>query len=140
MSDTYVQPYLFFGGRCEEAMEFYQRAIGAEVLMKMLHDESPVEPPPGVLQPGFEDKVMHATVRIGQSNVMMSDGANDQIQFGGFSLSIAAPDAERAERMFHALAEGGTVTMPLTKTFWSPMFGMLTDQFGVGWMVTVASE
>jgi len=139
MRGVNVQPYLFFDGRCEEALEFYREAVGARVSMMMRYNESPDPPPPETLQHGFEDKVMHATMHIGQSTIMASDGVNDQIEFGGFSLSIAASNTEEAEKMFAALADGGTVTMPLTKTFWSPMFGMLTDKFGLAWMVSVSA-
>ena len=140
MSDTYVLPYLYYGGSCQEALEFYQEALGARIDMMMMHNQNPEPLPPGVLQPGFEDKVMHATFHVGQTAIMASDGMNDQSNFGGFSLSIAAPSTEDAERMFAALAESGTVTMPLSKTFWSPLFGTVTDKFGVGWLVTVASN
>jgi len=134
-----LQPYLFFNGRCEEAIEFYRKALGAKVEMLMRNKESP-EPPPGMLQPGSENKVMHASLRIGDTIVMASDGrCSGQPSFQGFSLSIAVTDAASADRMFAALSEGGSVQMPLTKTFWSPRFGMLTDRFGVAWMVGVTS-
>lgn len=128
-----IESYLFFNGRCEEAIAFYQRALGAEVLMLMRNKESP-EPPP----PGSEDKVMHATLRIGTSHLMLSDGDNDgKPVFTGFSLSLDAADEAEAERLFAALSDGGTVQMPLAKTFWSPKFGMVADRFGVGWMISV---
>ena len=137
--NTLVQPYLFFGGRCEEALNFYRTAIGAEVEMLIRYKESP-EPPPG-LPDCFEEKVMHASVRIGETTVMASDGmCEGEPNFDGFSLSITVPDEAEADRVFAALAEGGKVTMPLAKTFWSPKFGMLTDRFGLGWMVSVAPE
>lgn len=139
MTQPFIQPYLFFGGRCEEAIEFYKRAINAKLDMLMYHRESPDAPPPGMLQPGFEDKVMHASLRIGDSVVMASDGCDDKSKFDGFRLSLFLPTEAEARRVFDALAENGQVMMPLIKTFWSPCFGMLTDQFGVGWMVTVAS-
>ena len=133
-----IQPYLFFNGRCEEAVEFYRKALGAEVEMMMRFKDSPDPLPPGMLAPGFENKVMHASLRIGGAVIMASDGmAADATEFKGFSLSIDAPDAAGVDRLFNALAEGGTVTMPAGKTFWSPWFGMLTDRFGVGWMVGV---
>jgi PhnB protein len=140
MPDTVIQPYLFFGGRCEEAIEFYRQALGAQVEVLMHYNESPEPPPPGMLQPGFEDKVMHATLRIGGAIVMASDGCDDKSHFEGFRLSLALPDEAEARRAFAALSDGGQVQMPLTKTFWSPCFGMVTDRFGVGWMVTVVSE
>ncbi len=133
-----IQPYLFFNGRCEEAIDFYRKALGAEVEMMMRFKESPDPMPPGMLAPGFENKVMHATLRIGGAALMASDGmAAGEANFKGFSLSIEAPDAAGVDRMFKALTEGGSVTMPLGKTFWSPWFGMVTDRFGVGWMVGV---
>ena len=134
----HVEPYLFFNGRCEEAIEFYKRALGAEVLMMMRNKEAPEKPPPGMLPPGSDDKVMHATLRIGSSNLMLSDGRCDgKPVFNGFSLSLGAANAAEAERLFTALGDGGTVQMPLGKTFWSPSFGMVADRFGVGWMVSV---
>jgi PhnB protein len=140
MMNTTIQPYLFFSGRCEEAISFYQKALGAEVEMLMRHRESPEPPPPGMLQPGFEDKVMHAELRIGGAVLMASDGCDDKSRFDGFRLSIVLPTAADAQRAFAGLADGGEVQMALTKTFWSPCFGMVTDRFGVGWMVTVAAE
>ena len=134
----HVEPYLFFEGRCEEAVEFYRKALGADVIMLMRYKDSPEPPPPGKLPPGSENKVMHASVRIGDTTVMASDGfAQGRPMFQGFSLSITVPDEARAEQVFAALAEKGQVQMPLAKTFWSPRFGMATDRFGVGWMVNV---
>jgi PhnB protein len=133
-----VQAYLLFGGRCEEAIEFYRKALGAEVEMMMRFKESPEPPPPGMLAPGFENKIMHSSFRIGQTTVMASDGCSaEDGGFHGFSLSITVPTEADADRVFAALADGGKVKMPLTKTFWSPRFGMVEDRFGVGWMVSV---
>jgi len=133
-----VEPYLFFNGQCEEALNFYKAALGAEVTMQMRMDESPEPHPPGMVPPGFEHKIMHASIRIGDTNVMLSDGnCAEQASFQGFSLSIMAADAGQAERFFTALAKGGKVQMPLGKTFYSPCFGMVTDRFGVGWMLNV---
>jgi PhnB protein len=140
MSLPYVQPYLFFGGRCEEALAFYRTALGAEIDFLMRNKESPEAPPPGMLQAGFEEKVMHVSFRIGSTVLMASDGCNDQSSFSGFTLSYAAPTEAEAHRAFDALAEGGKVSMPLTKTFWSPCFGMVTDRFGLSWMVTLAGD
>ncbi|KAB2659879.1 MAG: VOC family protein [Verrucomicrobia bacterium] len=137
MRNTLVQTYLFFGGRCEEALGFYRVALGAEVGPVMRYQQSPEPPPPGMLPPGFGDKVMHASFRIGDTTLMASDGCEEGSAFGGFSLSVALPTAAEAERAFAALADGGQVRMPLGKTFWSPCFGMVTDRFGIGWMVTV---
>jgi PhnB protein len=135
-----VQPYLFFEGRCEEAAEFYRRALGAEVEMLLRWKDSPetancpsgMAPPPG-------DKVMHMSLRIGDTMVLMSDGmCAGKPNFQGFSLSLTVADEEEADRKFAALADGGEVRMPLGKTFFSPRFGMLADRFGVAWMVYVA--
>ena len=131
-----VQPYLLFDGRCEEAIEFYRSALGAEVTMLMRNKESPEPPPPGMLPAGSENKVMHASLRIGDSVVMASDGhCQGKPRFEGFSLSITVPDTATADRLFNALANGGQVQMPLAKTFFSPRFGMVADRFGVSWMV-----
>ena len=134
----HIEPYLFFTGRCEEAIEFYKRAIGADVVMMMRNKEAPEKPPPGMLPPGSDEKIMHATLRIGSSNLMLSDGRCDgKPVFNGFSLSLDAANEAEAERLFAALCDGGTVRMPLAKTFWSPKFGMVADRFGVCWMVSV---
>ena len=133
-----IEPYLFFNGRCEEAIEFYKKALGAEVLMLMRYKESPEPPPPGMVPPGWENKIMHTSLRIGNATVMASDGCSEGTNFQGFSLSLSAANEAEAERAFTALSDGGQVQMPLAKTFWSPRFGMVTDRFGVGWMVTVA--
>jgi len=133
-----IEPYLFFEGRCDEAIEFYRRVLGAEVSMLMRYKDSPEPPAPGMLPPGSENKVMHANLRIGDANVMVSDGhCSGQPDFRGFALSINMPDVARADQAFAALAEGGQVQMPLAKTFWSPRFGMVIDRFGVMWMVSV---
>ena len=133
-----VQPYLFFDGRCEEAVEFYRGALGAKVEMLMRFKDCPE--PEHKPSPGTEDKVMHASLRIGEATVMASDGeCQGKSSFQGFSLSLTASDAAEAERLFNALAEGGQVRMPLTKTFFSPRFGMVADRFGVPWMVVVAT-
>lgn len=134
----HVQSYLFFDGRCEEAVEFYRKALGAEVTMLMRYKDSPDPLPPGMIPPGSENKVMHASFRIGDTEVMASDGScAGNTNFKGFSLSVTVPDIATADRVFGALADGGQVQMPLGKTFWSPRFGMVADRFGVGWMVIV---
>jgi len=136
-----VQAYLMFNGSCEEAVRFYQQALGAKLEMMMRFDEAPDPPPPGMLPPGAEKKVMHSSFRIGDTVVMASDGMSlDGPRFHGFSLSIVVPDEAQADRVFSALTEGGKVTMPLGRTFWSPRFGMLEDRFGVSWMVNVEQE
>jgi PhnB protein len=136
-----LQPYLFFPGTAEAAIAFYKEALGAEPQMLMRYKDSPEPPPPGVVPPGFEDKVMHASVAVGDSAFMLSDDCSGQTSgFRGFALSLSPPDAKAAAKVFAALAEGGSVQMPLGPTFWSPAFGMLTDRFGVGWMINVAGE
>jgi PhnB protein len=134
-----IEPYLFFNGCCEEAVEFYKKALGAEVLMLMRYKESPEPPPPGKVPAGWDDKVMHSSLRIGNANVMASDGCGEGAKFQGFSLSLTASDEADARRKFAALAEGGQVQMPLGKTFWSPCFGMVTDRFGIGWMISAGT-
>ncbi len=137
MTATTITPYLDFAGRCDEALAFYREALGAEVEMLMRYSESPEQPPPGMLQPGFENKVMHVSFRVRGVPLMASDGCDDKSKFDGFRLALAVPTEADARRAVDALAAGGTVQMPLTKTFWSPCFGMLTDRFGLRWMFTV---
>jgi PhnB protein len=133
----HVQPYLFFEGRCEEAIEFYKKKLGAKVEMMMRFKESPEKNPN--CMPSDDNKIMHASFKIGDTVVMGSDGmASGKPDFKGFSLSITANNEADADKMFNALAEGGQVQMPLTKTFFSPKFGMVADKFGIGWMVLVA--
>jgi PhnB protein len=128
-----VQPYLYFNGRCEEAIEFYRKTLDAEVMMLMRFKECPDQTN---MTPGTEDKVMHATLRVGDAMVLVSDGqCGGQAKFQGFALAITVSDADRAQRIFTALGQGGQVQMPLTKTFFSPAFGMVADRFGVGWLV-----
>lgn len=134
-----IEPYLFFNGRCEEAVDFYRKALGAEVLMMMRYKESPEPHAPGKVPAGWDNKIMHTTLRIGNATLMASDGCGEGVNFQGFSLSLTAASQADANRKFAALAESGQVQMPLGKTFWSPCFGMVTDRFGVGWMVSVAS-
>lgn len=134
-----VQPYLFFDGRCEEALEFYRKALGAELKMLMRFSENPEPEAMRRTAPGTENKVMHAQFRVGETTVLASDGrCQGQPSFQGFALSLTVANETEAERMFMALADGGQVQMPLAKTFFSPSFGMLADRFGVMWMVYVA--
>jgi PhnB protein len=133
-----VQPYLFFNGNCEQAVEFYRKALGAEVEMTMRFKDSPEPPPPGMVPPGFENKIMHTSFRIGETTVMASDGCPTQpSKFDGFGLSLQPGSPAEAERLFAALSDGGQVRMPMTKTFFSPSFGMVADKFGICWMVYV---
>ena len=136
-----VQAYLFFEGRCEEAIAFYQQVLGAKVEMLMRFSESPDPVPAGMIAPGAENKVMHAALRIGDSLVMASDGGCMQpAQFQGFFLSLSVPSEAEADRIFAALADGGEIRMPIGKTFFSPRFGMVADRFGVPWMVVAQAD
>ena len=132
-----VHPYLVFHGQCEEAINFYKAKLGAEVLMMMRFKDMPGGLQPGMVSPGGENKVMHAALQIGESKVMASDGkcGSTGPTFDGFSLSLDAADEAQAQRLFTALSDGGTVTMPLNKTFFAKQFGMVTDRFGISWMV-----
>lgn len=135
-----IQPYLFFDGRCEEAVNFYGSALGAEVTMLMRFKDSPEPQQSGMCPPGSGDKVMHASFRIGDTTVMASDGrCLGQPSFQGFALSLTAADETEAERLFASLSDGGQVQMPLAKTFFASRFGMVADRFGVSWMIIVAS-
>jgi PhnB protein len=132
-----IQPYLFFDGRCEEAITFYRKALGAEVEILMHYKESPGPMPPGT-HADFGNKVMHANLRIGDGSVMMADDCMGHPNFEGFTLSLSVADEAEAKAKFAALGQGGEVKMALGKTFFSPCFGMVTDRFGVSWMVIVA--
>jgi len=133
-----VQHYLFFEGRCEEALEFYRSKLGAEITMLMRFKESPEPHSPGSLPPGAENKVMHSSFRIGETELMASDGrCSGKPSFQGVSLALGADNDADAERYFAALADGGQVQQPLIKTFFSSRFGMVADRFGVAWMVVV---
>lgn len=136
-----VQPYLFYDGRCDDAIAFYGEVLGAEVTMLMRFRDSPEPPPPGALPEGFADKVMHANLTLGETQIMMSDGrCGGRPGFEGFALSLTLAEVSDVERVFAALGAGGRVEMPLSPTFWSPRFGMLVDRFGVAWMVMAAPE
>ena len=132
-----VQPYLHFEGRCDEAIEFYKQAVDAQVDMVMRYKDSPVQAPPDCAPQGdYQEKVMHSAFRIGETVVMATDGFNSGKQeFRGVSLSLTCASDAEAKKRFDALAEGGKVTMPLDKTFFTSSFGMLTDKFGVDWMI-----
>ncbi|MBI3562587.1 MAG: VOC family protein [Gammaproteobacteria bacterium] len=137
----YVQPYLFFDGRAEEALNFYRQALGAEVTMLMRFKDNP-EPCDSAMTPPMDsNKIMHASFRIGTTTLMASDGrCTGQANFQGFSLSLSAPNEAAANRLFATLAEGGQVQMPLARTFFSPRFGMVADRFGVSWMIIVEAK
>jgi PhnB protein len=136
----HVLPYLYFEGRCAEAIAFYKKALGAEVTMMMRFDESPEPQPAGVLAPGAEKNVMHAEFRIGDTTLFASDGPRiGPAKFEGISLTLAVQDDAEAKRCFAALSDGGTVRQPLIETFFATSFGMVTDRFGVGWLI-IASK
>ena len=133
-----VQPYLNFNGRCEEALAFYGKALGAKIERVMHFKDSP---DPSMVSPGSENKVMHSSFRVGDAIVLASDGrCQGETNFQGISLTLTVPDEAEAERRFGALSDGGQVQMPLTKTFFSPRFGMVADRFGVTWMVLVEPQ
>jgi PhnB protein len=135
-----VQPYLFFDGRCDEAIEFYQKKLGAEVQGLMRFKDSPGPRQPGMIPPGAENKVMHAALKIGDTTVLASDGRSaGRPKFEGFALSLSPSTDAEADRLFAALSESGQVQMPISKTFFASRFGMVTDRFGVTWMVVVRS-
>jgi PhnB protein len=136
-----VTPYLFLDGRCEEAIEFYKKTLGAKVDTMMRFKDGPEAQQPGMCPPGSGDKIMHARLTIAGTQVMASDGrCTGQPKFEGFALSVNAKSEAEADKTFAALADGGKVQMPLTKTFFSPRFGMVADKFGVGWMIIVEPQ
>ncbi|HYO23316.1 MAG TPA: VOC family protein [Lacipirellulaceae bacterium] len=135
-----VQPYLYFNGRAEEAFKFYAEAIGATVTCAMRFKEAPGSESSQQMPPGMEDKIMHANLQIGDSQIMVSDGNSPApANFDGFSLTLNAADKDEAARTFAALSTGGQVIMPLGETFFSPAFGMIADPFGVKWIIIVAT-
>jgi len=136
-----VQPYLFFDGRCEEAIEFYRKTLNAKIEMMMRFKDSPEPHQPGMIPPGTENKIMHASLQVGGGRIMASDGrCLGKPNFQGFGLTLWVADEAEADRMFAGLGDGGQVQMPLAKTFYSPRFGMVADRFGVSWMVIVAQK
>jgi PhnB protein len=136
-----VQPYLFFRGRCEEAIAYYRATLGAEVLMMMRFKDNPDAPGPDKVAPALGDKIMHACLRINGAEIMMSDGMRTgPLDFQCMSLSMSVPSEAEADRLFNALAANGTVQMPIGKTFFSPRFGAVADKFGVAWMIMVPPE
>lgn len=135
-----LQPYLFFDGRCEEALNFYRDALGATIIMMMRYSDSPERSDASTVPRGGANKIMHASVRIGESVLMASDGHCTGVPaFDGFSLSLTVADDAEANRLFHVLAKGGKIQMPLTTTFFSSRFGMVTDNYGVSWMIVVGA-
>lgn len=134
-----VEPYLFFGGRCDAALDYYRQHLGAEIGMIMRYKDSP-EPAPCPLPEGWSDKVMHASFTIGASRLMGSDGMKEDMPKDGHCMSLTMPDEAEAKRAFAALSDGGEAFMPIGRTFWSSCFGMVTDRFGIHWMVTVPEQ
>ncbi len=133
-----IQPYLFFDGRCDEAIAFYQEALGAEVKMLLRYKDAPDQ---AMVKPETKDKVMHASLQIGETNVLASDGhATGQPDFKGFGMALSAATDADSERLFTALGVGGTVAMPMEKTFFASRFGMVSDRFGVLWMVMTRTD
>lgn len=128
-----INPYLVFNGQCEAAFKFYEKLLGGKITGIMTHANSPMA---NQVPPEWRDKVMHAHMTVGNSVLMGSDAPPQHFQKPqGFSVSIGVKTVEEGERIFKALSENGAVQMPFQKTFWSPGFGMLTDRFGIPWMV-----
>lgn len=136
MKTPIIEPYVMFSGRCEEALEFYKSALSAQIGMIMRFKDSPEEPPMP-MPDGWKEKVMHCDFHVGESHIMASDGCGGDEPIQGIMLSLTVADEAAATEAFQRLSEDGEVQMPLGKTFWSPCFGMVKDQFGVGWMVSV---
>lgn len=131
-----IKPYLFFDGRCEEAVEFYRASLGIEVTVLMRYKEAPESDGQGPKMDG--EKIMHGSFKLGETDVLVSDGmCLGKPNFAGFALTLSVPNDDEAKRRFNALSEGGQVQMPLAKTFFSSSFGMLADRFGVSWIVIV---
>lgn len=139
MTKPIVEVYLFFNGRCQEALDFYSTAINAQPGMVMRFKDAPEPCPEDQLPPNYGDKIMHSTFRVGNTTIMASDGCGEEGKFAGASLSLAVQSETEADQFFNALTEGGTIKMPLSKTFWSPKFGIVEDKFGISWMVNVLS-
>ncbi len=136
-----AEPYLFFNGKCEEALEFYKSALGAKVEMMMRFNEAPEKPQPGMVPPGSENKIMHAAFKVGDTQILASDGhADGKPVFQGFGLAISAANDAEAIKLFNAVGKGGKVQAPLGKTFFASSFGMVTDKFGVLWMVMAPTQ
>lgn len=140
MQQSSINNYLFFSGDCEQALEFYQQHLGAKIGMKLRFNESPEPLPEGMVQPGFENKIMHCEFSLGDVKILASDGCDEKASFSGFRLALTVQSKEQAHQIFEALAQEGKVDMPLSETFWSPLFGQVTDRFGVGWMVMLPGQ
>lgn len=140
LQQSTLNNYVFFSGRCEEALDYYQQHLGAKINMLMRFSDSPDPMPEGMLAPGFENKIMHCEFTLGDSKILASDGCGDGTKLSGFSLALTVATEADAKRVFAALAKDGEVTMPLAETFWSPLYGQVTDQFGMAWMVMLPGE
>jgi PhnB protein len=140
MSITQIHPYLNFDGTAQQAIELYQRALGAQVELLQRFDEAPG--PDSHMPDEIKRRVMHARIKIGDAVILISDGwSGDPPKLGDHvQLCIQGTDGEEMKRQFAALAEGGKVTMALEKTFWAPLFGMLVDAHGISWMFNLAQE
>jgi PhnB protein len=128
-----LNPYLSFNGQCEAAFRFYERVLGGKIVMMFTYGEAPEAEH---ASPDWHGKIMHARLTLGDKALMGSDAPRDRFERPkGFHVSIGIDDPAEAESIFHALAENGTVTMPIQETFWAARFGMLVDQFGIPWMI-----
>lgn len=140
-ASTTIQPYLFFRGRCEEAIAYYKNTIGAEVVMMMRFKDSPEEPGSHTIPPEMAERIMHASLRIGGAEILMSDGMKSgDCDFDCVSLAVSVASEAECDRIFNGLAADGTVQMPLGSTFFAKRFGAVADKFGVGWMILVPAE
>lgn len=140
MQQATLNPYVFFSGHCEEALNYYRQHLGAKIDALIRFSDSPEPIPEGTLPKGFENKVMHAEFTVGNVKIFTTDHGDPSSTLNGFSLALTVPTADDAHRVFNALADGGKATMPLSKTFWSPLYGQVTDKFGIAWMVMVPGQ
>ncbi|MCB1852433.1 MAG: VOC family protein [Gammaproteobacteria bacterium] len=135
-----VNNYLFFSGRCEEALDYYCRHLGARIELLFRFGDSPEPIPEGAIPPDFDNKVMHAEFTLGDTRLFASDGCSINGPVGGFSLALTLTVEEAVRRAFTALADGGSIVMPLEPTFWSPLYGQVNDRFGISWMVMMPGQ
>ncbi len=135
MQNAAVNTYLFFYGRCEDALEYYKQHLGAEVSFLMRFSDAPESLPENMVPVGLENKIMHAQFKVANTEIFASDGCSADEQSSGFSIALTLAEKSEAERIFNALADGGKILMPLTPTFWSPLYGQVQDKFGINWMV-----
>jgi len=129
-----LRPYLVFNGNCAEAFRFYESCLGGKIQMMMTHGESPMAQQTA---PDWKDKILHVSLLVGDQVLMGSDAPPQHFEKPqGFSVSFSVTDPAEAERIFHLMAQGGTIRMPIAQTFWAPRFGMLVDRFGIPWMIS----